>query len=59
MSIVELTGMSFNPNSDRWRLSKNFSANYVAVAGKPEGHTANDDRCVMTSFFRNQAQKVP
>lgn len=34
MAIEELTGVSFNPISDRWRLSKDLDVNYMAVAGK-------------------------
>ena len=34
MAIEELTGVSYNPISDRWRLSKDLDVNYMAVAGK-------------------------
>jgi 2-polyprenyl-6-hydroxyphenyl methylase/3-demethylubiquinone-9 3-methyltransferase len=34
MTIEELTGVSFNPISDRWRLSKDLDVNYMAVATK-------------------------
>ena len=33
-SIINLTGLSFNPFSQEWKKTKNMSVNYILVAKK-------------------------
>ena len=35
MELTEIRGVSYNPVSDRWRLSDDLAVNYMTVATKP------------------------
>ncbi len=37
LEMADLTGVTYSPVSDRWRLSHDASVNYMAFATKPKG----------------------
>ena len=39
MTIVDRTGVAYNPLADRWHLSKDMDVNYMVLAERP-GDTA-------------------
>ena len=43
MTIIDRTGVAYNPLADRWHLSKDMDVNYMVLAERP-GDTAGPDQ---------------